>query len=60
MCLFDMGSEYHGYGSDITTSFPANGRFTADQRMIYNAVLAAQLVRHKNLFDRCVLNPLTM
>jgi Xaa-Pro aminopeptidase len=55
-----MGSEYHGYGSDITTSFPANGRFTADQRMIYNAVLAAQLVRHKNLFDRCVLNPLTM
>ncbi len=38
MCLFDMGSEYQCYGSDITTSFPANGVFTADQKMIYNAV----------------------
>lgn len=38
MCLFDMGSEYHYYGSDITTTFPANGVFTADQRIVYNAV----------------------
>jgi len=43
MCLFDMGSEYTCYGSDVTTSFPANGRFTPDQRMVYEAVLAAQL-----------------
>lgn len=41
MCLFDMGCEYYCYTSDITCSFPANGRFTADQRGIYNAVLAA-------------------
>jgi Xaa-Pro dipeptidase len=43
MCLFDMGGEYHCYGSDITTSYPANGRFSADQRMVYEAVLASQL-----------------
>uniref|UniRef100_A0A3B3ZW71 Xaa-Pro dipeptidase n=1 Tax=Periophthalmus magnuspinnatus TaxID=409849 RepID=A0A3B3ZW71_9GOBI len=39
MCLFDMGGEYHCYTSDITCSFPANGKFTADQKAIYEAVL---------------------
>jgi Xaa-Pro dipeptidase len=38
MCLFDMGAEYLCYGSDITTSFPANGKFTEKQLIIYNAV----------------------
>lgn len=42
MCLFDMGCEFHCYASDVTCSFPANGVFTADQRFIYEAVLAAQ------------------
>ncbi|MGH0115220.1 UNVERIFIED_CONTAM: hypothetical protein FKN15_070740, partial [Acipenser sinensis] len=37
--LFDMGGEYYCYSSDITCSFPANGKFTADQRAIYDAVL---------------------
>ncbi|KAL5466817.1 hypothetical protein EMCRGX_G030968 [Ephydatia muelleri] len=41
MCLFDMGAEYHCYSSDITCSFPANGKFTEQQKMIYNAVLKA-------------------
>uniref|UniRef100_W5M1I3 Xaa-Pro dipeptidase n=1 Tax=Lepisosteus oculatus TaxID=7918 RepID=W5M1I3_LEPOC len=39
ICLFDMGGEYYCYSSDITCSFPANGKFTADQRAIYEAVL---------------------
>ncbi|XP_056871751.1 xaa-Pro dipeptidase [Takifugu flavidus] len=39
MCLFDMGGEYYCYTSDITCSFPANGKFTPDQRAIYKAVL---------------------
>ncbi|RWS20454.1 xaa-Pro dipeptidase-like protein, partial [Leptotrombidium deliense] len=41
MCLFDMGCEYHCYASDITCSFPANGKFSNDQKIIYNAVLKA-------------------
>ncbi|VEL20352.1 unnamed protein product [Protopolystoma xenopodis] len=41
MCLFDMGGEYYCYSSDITCSFPVNGRFSPDQRIIYEAVLSA-------------------
>ncbi|XP_005091896.1 xaa-Pro dipeptidase [Aplysia californica] len=43
MCLFDMGGEYYCYTSDITCSFPANGKFTPDQKAVYEAVLAASL-----------------
>ncbi|MCL4822121.1 MAG: aminopeptidase P family protein [Vicinamibacteria bacterium] len=39
--LNDSGAEYHGYASDITCSYPVNGRFTPEQRMVYEAVLAA-------------------
>ena len=39
--LFDMGGEYCCYASDITCSFPANGKFTEDQKIVYNAVLKA-------------------
>lgn len=42
LCLFDMGAEYHCYCSDVTCSFPANGVFTEDQKIVYNAVLDAQ------------------
>lgn len=41
MCLFDMGGEYYCYVSDITCSFPVNGKFTPKQRLVYNAVLNA-------------------
>ena len=41
MMLLDMGCEYYAYDSDITCSIPANGHFTEDQAMIYEAVLAA-------------------
>eukprot|EP00051_Salpingoeca_urceolata_P026513 m.477614 g.477614 ORF g.477614 m.477614 type:complete len:503 (-) comp20885_c0_seq1:124-1632(-) len=43
ICLFDMGAEYSCYASDITCSFPANGKFTAKQKVIYNAVLKSNL-----------------
>jgi len=41
LALFDMGGEYYCYTSDITCTFPVNGRFSADQRAIYEAVLTA-------------------
>ncbi|KAB0349637.1 hypothetical protein FD754_014494 [Muntiacus muntjak] len=37
--VFDMGGEYYCFASDITCSFPANGKFTPDQKAIYEAVL---------------------
>jgi Xaa-Pro dipeptidase len=43
ICLFDMGAEYFGYGSDVTCSFPINCTFTASQKIIYQAVLNAQV-----------------
>lgn len=39
--LFDMGAEYYCFCSDITCSYPANGKFTERQKVIYNAVLRA-------------------
>ena len=41
MCLFDMGGEYQGFCSDITCSFPVNGKFTEDQKLIYQTVYNA-------------------
>ncbi|SIT72345.1 MULTISPECIES: aminopeptidase P N-terminal domain-containing protein [Burkholderiaceae] len=42
LVLIDAGCELDGYASDITRTFPANGRFTAAQRDLYDVVLAAQ------------------
>ena len=41
MVLFDMGAEYCCYCSDITCSWPVNGKFNENQKIIYNAVLRA-------------------
>jgi Xaa-Pro aminopeptidase len=38
----DIGGEYHGYTADITRSFPVNGKFSPEQRTIYDLVLEAQ------------------
>ena len=43
LLLIDAGCEYQGYASDITRTFPANGRFSGPQKDIYELVLAAQL-----------------
>ncbi|HVE44517.1 MAG TPA: Xaa-Pro aminopeptidase [Gammaproteobacteria bacterium] len=42
MVLIDAGAEYENYAADITRTFPANGKFSAEQRAIYDIVLAAQ------------------
>ena len=42
LILIDAGCELDGYASDITRTFPVNGRFTGPQRALYELVLAAQ------------------
>jgi Xaa-Pro aminopeptidase len=43
LLLIDAGAEYRGYASDITRTFPINGRFTQAQRDIYDLVLDTQV-----------------
>ncbi|MDB5776394.1 MAG: pepP [Herbaspirillum sp.] len=42
LVLIDAGCEFDSYASDITRTFPANGRFSPPQRTLYDIVLAAQ------------------
>ena len=42
LVVMDVGGEYGGYAADITRTVPANGKFTARQREIYDIVLGAQ------------------
>jgi len=43
LLLVDAGAEYKGYASDITRTFPINGRYSKAQRDIYDLVLKAQM-----------------
>ncbi|MEN9780334.1 MAG: hypothetical protein RL014_1482 [Pseudomonadota bacterium] len=42
LVLIDAGCELDGYASDITRTFPADGKFTGPQRALYDLVLASQ------------------
>lgn len=42
LLLIDAGCEVSGYASDVTRTFPVSGRFSGEQRAIYEVVLAAQ------------------
>ena len=42
LCLIDAGCELDGYASDITRTFPVNGKFSGPQRALYDITLAAQ------------------
>ncbi len=42
LLLIDAGAEYQCYASDITRTFPVNGKFSPEQRALYDLVLAAQ------------------
>jgi Xaa-Pro aminopeptidase len=41
LILLDLGAMYEGYCSDITRTYPANGKFTPRQKQIYDIVLKA-------------------
>jgi len=42
MVLMDIGAEYHGYSADVTRTVPSTGKFTPQQRAIYDLVYRAQ------------------
>ena len=42
LVLMDLGAEYHGYTADVTRTIPANGKFTIEQKQIYDIVYNAQ------------------
>jgi Xaa-Pro aminopeptidase len=42
LLLIDAGVEIECYASDVTRTFPVNGRFSAEQKAVYEVVLAAQ------------------
>ncbi|GBU13224.1 proline aminopeptidase P II [Enterobacterales bacterium] len=42
LVLIDAGCEYQGYAGDITRTFPVSGKFSKEQREIYDIVLAAE------------------
>ena len=42
LMLTDIGAEVDGYSADVTRTYPQSGRFTPEQRAIYEAVLRAQ------------------
>jgi Xaa-Pro aminopeptidase len=42
LVLMDVGSMYHGYSADVTRTFPANGKFSDEQKAIYQIVYEAQ------------------
>ena len=68
LLLVDAGCEYDYYASDVTRTFPVNGKFTPEQRAIYEIVLEAQLaaiektrinwiIRIQAIFSRLILLP---
>lgn len=57
LLLIDAGCELDGYASDITRTFPVNGKFSGPQKDVYQLVLAAQAaamaeIRPGNTWDR--------
>lgn len=49
LLLIDAGAEYAYYASDISRTFPVSGRFSAEQRALYDITLAAQ----QAAFEEC-------
>ncbi len=49
LLLSDCAAEYHGYSADVTRTIPVNGKFSPEQKMIYELVLEAQ----DSSFEKC-------
>ena len=51
MLLMDVGAEYHGYSADVTRTVPVDGKFSDEERAIYQIVYDAQEAAFKTLKD---------
>mmetsp|Transcript_43149 Transcript_43149/g.101377 ORF Transcript_43149/g.101377 Transcript_43149/m.101377 type:complete len:602 (-) Transcript_43149:7-1812(-) len=49
LTLRDMGAVYHGYTADITCTYPVSGKFSPEQRLVYEAVLTAMLAVEESI-----------
>ncbi len=53
MVLMDVGAEYHGYTADVTRTIPADGKFSAEEKAIYQLVYDAQEAAFALLKNGC-------
>jgi Xaa-Pro aminopeptidase len=51
MVLMDVGAEYHGYTADVTRTVPARGKYSEEEKIIYQLVYDAQEAAFKLLKD---------
>lgn len=51
MVLMDVGAEYHGYTADVTRTIPAHGKFSPEEKLIYQLVYDAQEAAFLKLKD---------
>ncbi len=49
LLLIDAGAEVDAYAADLTRTFPVNGKYSGEQRAVYEIVLAAQLAAIENV-----------
>jgi len=49
MLLMDVGAEYHGYTADVTRTIPVDGKFSEEEKAIYQIVYDAQEAAFKTL-----------
>ena len=48
LVVIDAAAEYEGYAADITRTLPVSGKYTADQKLVYQLVLDAQTAAERN------------
>ena len=53
LILMDVGAEYHGYTADVTRTVPAGGKFSENEKLIYQLVYDAQEAAFALLKDGC-------
>ena len=53
----DVGAMYHGYSADVTRTFPANGKFSDEQKAIYQSARPQSIQNNKIPFEEEVLTP---